>query len=278
MVSKATYAAWEAEVIAAFFTAEKPRTALIPVDGAPAVLSKEKFVLAVVPAGAAEAVAAGEATGLAASQHVQLWHIGKQKADGVRLGLDDGVYKYPACDVGGLTNVKQKLGEAVAFAGTPVAWGAASGAADGVAAAIVAQWARLAQKTLAPTLVKDVAKFLESLRASTIGDVTLRFFAPPAEHRVVVTSADVKAATGGKYYTRVFGGGDVFASESDGAGLYCGVTAKFITPNLNEGNLSMEYVQYPARFSAADPLYAAAVAAVAAVVTYGLYAVWMKRV
>ena len=70
MVSKATYTAWEAEVIAAFFTAEKPRTALIPVDGAPAVLSKEKFVLAVVPAGAAEAVAAGEAAGLAASQHV----------------------------------------------------------------------------------------------------------------------------------------------------------------------------------------------------------------
>ena len=57
MVSKATYTAWEAEVIAAFFTAEKPRTALIPVDGAPAVLSKEKYVLAVVPAGAAEAVA-----------------------------------------------------------------------------------------------------------------------------------------------------------------------------------------------------------------------------
>ena len=106
--------------------------------------------------------------------------------------------------------------------------------------------------------------------------MTLRFFAPPAEHRVVVTSADVKAATGGKYYTRVFGGGDVFASEADGAGLSCGVTAKFITPNLNEGNLSMEYVQYPARFSP-DPLYAAAVAAVAAVVTYGLYAVWMKR-
>ena len=91
MVSKATYTAWEAEVIAAFYTAEKPRTALIPVDGTPAVLSKEKFVLAVVPAGAAEAVAAGEAAGLAASQHVQLWHIGKQKADGVRLGLDDGV-------------------------------------------------------------------------------------------------------------------------------------------------------------------------------------------
>ena len=91
MVSKATYTAWEAEVIAAFFTAEKSHTGLIPVDGAPAVLSKEKFVLAVVPAGAAEAVAAGEAAGLAASQHVQLWHIGKQKADGVRLGLDDGV-------------------------------------------------------------------------------------------------------------------------------------------------------------------------------------------
>ena len=276
-VDKAAYSAWEAAVVAAFYDASHRRTPLKPTDGAPSLLTKKKVILVAVADGVAEAVADGATDGLPAHQHVQLWHIGKQKADGVRLGLDDGVYKYPACDVGGLTNVKQKLGEAVAFAGTPVAWGAASGAADGVAAAIVAQWARLAQKTLAPTLVTDVTKFLESLRASTIGDVTLRFFAPPAEHRVVVTSADVKAATGGKYYTRVFGGGDVFASESDGAGLYCGVTAKFITPNLNEGNLSMEYVQYPARFSAADPLYAAAVAAVAAVVTYGLYAVWMKR-
>jgi hypothetical protein len=34
---------------------------------------------------------------------------------------------------------------------------------------------------------------------------------------------------------------------SAGAGLYCGVTDKFVTPNLNEANLSMEYVAYSAK-------------------------------
>ena len=40
--------------------------------------------------------------------------------------------------------------------------------------------------------------------AITMGDVTLRFSLLPPEHRVVVTSSDVKAATGGKYYLRTY--------------------------------------------------------------------------
>ena len=42
----------------------------------------------------------------------------------------------------------------------------------------------------------------------------LRFYALPAEHRVIVTSNDVKKETG-KYLTRVFGG-DCHAQVSDG--------------------------------------------------------------
>ena len=54
----------------------------------------------------------GGTAGLPEHQHVQLWHLGKQKEDGVRFGLaaEDGLFKHPACDVGGLTNLKQKAG------------------------------------------------------------------------------------------------------------------------------------------------------------------------
>ena len=46
-VTKATYSAWEKATIAAFYTAEQKRTPLVPADGKPAVLSKEKVILVV---------------------------------------------------------------------------------------------------------------------------------------------------------------------------------------------------------------------------------------
>ena len=48
-----------------------------------------------------------------------------------------------------------------------------------------------------------------------MGAVVLRFHLVPPEHRVIVTPADVKAATG-KYLVRVFGGNS-HAAVSDGA-------------------------------------------------------------
>ena len=248
-----------------FFVGGRPHTALVPADGAPAVLSKEKYIVVVVAGGVADQVAASGTDGLPAHQHVQLWHIGKQKADGVRFGYaaDDGVFKHPACDVGGLTNLKQKLGEAASFVGAATAWeGAAAGdkRRDEVARALAAEWARLSRKTLPPTLAADLAKFLGTVGAA-MGDhaVTLRFHALPPEHRTVVTSADVAAATG-KYYVRIFGG-DHHAKVSDGAGLFCGVTDKFVTPNLNEANLLSEYVTYAEKEAAAAEEAAAEAAA-----------------
>ena len=79
--------------------------------------------------------------------------------------------------------------------------------------------------------------------AAAMGDVTLRFSLLPPEHRVVVTSSDAKAATGGKYYLRTYdNSGGAYAKASDGEGLYCGVTGDFITPNLLEANIESEYV------------------------------------
>ena len=247
------------------------RRPLLPTDGAPSVLSKEKFIL-VADAGFAAQVASGAAGGLPAHQHVQLWHLGKQKADGVRFGLaeEDGLFKHPALDVGGLTNLRQKLGEAATFAGDGVAVGDGA-AADAAADALVSQWKALAKRELPPTLAADIAKFVGSV-AAAMGEyaVTLRLHALPPEHRVVVTSADVAAATG-KYCVRVFGGDD-HAKLSDGAGLYCGVAEKFVTPNLSAANLESEYAPYgddaprtssPAAAAAARAAAAAAAAAAA---------------
>ena len=60
-------------------------------DGAPSLLTKRKVILVAVADGVAEAVADGATDGLPAHQHVQLWHVGKQKADGVRFGVSSSL-------------------------------------------------------------------------------------------------------------------------------------------------------------------------------------------
>ena len=76
-----------------------------------------------------EKVGSGATEGLPEHQHVQLWHFNKKAEEGVRFGhaVDDGLFKHPACCLGGLTNLWQGLGKPVNFAGTPVPWGAGTG-------------------------------------------------------------------------------------------------------------------------------------------------------
>ena len=173
MVDKATYTAWEAAVVKKFYTTERSQTPLIPTKGMPSVLSKEKFILVADACEAAgggcmsDKVRAGGTSGLREDKHVQLWHLGKQKEDGVRFGLaaEESLFKHPACDVGGLTNLKQKLGEAAAFVGKPVPWGEAGAqqTAEAVAEAVVAQWTELSKRELAASLKQDVAMFLRTV-------------------------------------------------------------------------------------------------------------------
>ena len=167
MVDESTYVAWEAEVIKAFYTSERKVTALIPTDEKHAFVRKEKYILVVDACDeeggcVSEKVGSGASEGLPEHQHVQLWHCGKDREEGVRFGLtDDGVFKHPACDPGGLTNLRQKLGEPVAFVRQPIAWGSKAGAtAETVAEQVVTTWRELTSKELTPSLVQDIAKFL----------------------------------------------------------------------------------------------------------------------
>lgn len=268
MVNRATYSAWEKATIAAFYTAEHKRTPLVPTDGSPVVLSKEKLIL-VVDGVSEEGEAISEAIQassnkpgtlrssgikerLPAHAHVQLWHAGKQEADKVRYGLaddDGGLFKHPAFDMGGLTNLKQKLGQQLTFVGTPVLWGEPGlGESADIALALLAQWREHAGKPKLhdeAALISNLDRFLQSV-SQAVGACLLRFYELPAEHRVVVTPADVRAATGA-YYVRVLGRDDPneHARASDGSGLLCGVADKLVTPNLHEKNLAVEYRTYP---------------------------------
>merc|ERR1712048_733999 len=88
----------------------------------------------------------------------------------------------------------------------------------------------------------ELLKWLMSVKEEIKEDADLNFFKPPGEHRVVVTSKDVIDSEG-KYYIRVFGG-ESHACESDGAGLFCAVTAKSVTPNYNTFNIKYECKVY----------------------------------
>ena len=172
MVDQATYAVWEAEVINMFYSNHKEQSTLIPTDEKPSALSKEKYIL-VADACAAQGgclsdmVGAGTTADLPEYQYLQLWHCGMQKKDGVRFGLArDGVFKHPACDLGGLTNLRQKLGKTVTFAGISTPWGPEAGdTAETVAQQVVAQWQQLTGKELTGMkLEENVAEFVGTVK------------------------------------------------------------------------------------------------------------------
>jgi len=250
-VSKEDYLAWEKGVIKAFFEPDQRSTALVPTDGACSVLLKEKYILvadALTKDGVClsrRAEKASSADTLPTKTKIQLWHIGKQAIDGVNLGVADEQVNHPACDLGGLTNLRQKIGSVADFVDGEdggVSWPLASMSAKTLSTLLHALWCKLSTKSLPEALKEDLQKWLGSVADALPDGAILRFHKLPSEHRVMVTPSDVRRATG-KYYVRVFGG-DSFAKESDGSGLYCGVTEKFITPNINLNNISLEYLQY----------------------------------
>ena len=124
-VSKEEYLAWESAVVSAFYTPAKRCTELVPVDGTVAVLSKEKFILVADATTGDDSTASAQvtqgATGLVAKAKVKMWHVANHALEGVNFGVSDDLFVHPACDVGGLTNLRQRVGEPASFVGGPAA-------------------------------------------------------------------------------------------------------------------------------------------------------------
>lgn len=249
-VSKSVYEAWERKVTEAFYVQEKTESDLVPKDGSPAVVSKEKVVVVVLEGDGAIAdmVAAADSSNLPAKDKVQLFHIGKKKADGVSYGLaENGKFVHPGIDLGGLTNYQQKLGEKPVFVAEKQIIVRPGCDSMAVAKELYIMWAQVAQKQFPKELREDLERAITSVQAVFKTGAVLRFWQVPPEHRVIVTSNDVRALTG-KYYVRCFGKGeDAFAVESDDKDLFAGVAEKYITPNINMNNIMLEYRTYSER-------------------------------
>jgi len=252
-VDRSTYLAWEKGVIERFFKPDRTHTHLIPTDGSPAVVVKDKVVLAVTSTTSlpSDVEANKSDVTLQEKQKINLWHIGKQKLDGVSWGLDGQYFKYAALDLGGLTNCKQKLGSPIEFEETGYKLSADSDL-QVLSEILIDRWSTLIKKELTGPLsglqydIKDeICKWLRSVQEVFKCPVHLLFFRIPQEHRVLVTSHDVKTEMGGMYYNRVFGDDDKFAVETEcSSDLFCAVAEQYVTPNYNLNNIRLEVRTY----------------------------------
>lgn len=250
-VSQESYTAWEKEVIDKYkdWLTQKPKTPLIPEDGQVSVLEKVKFILVVdanvkADSNTASFEVSQKMSTLPPKTKLKMWHVGKHKEDGVSYGWDEekNVFLHPACDVGGLTNMRQTMGEDATFLGG-FPWPLHGHNSDSIAVLLHAWWCNLSKKNLEDTLsVTELSKWLQSVQTAFPLGCILRFHKLSPEHRVVVKAADVIQKTG-RYFVRTFKD-EPYAKVSDGKELFCGITDKFVTPNLNRQNLSIEYVPY----------------------------------
>ena len=209
-VSKEDYLEWEQKVVAAFYEPEERSTSLVPAAGAPSVLSKQKVLLVVDSCDAtgsgqrgspASAVAASAPDGakLRSKDKIKLWHIGKQVNDGVSIGHAEGTFLHPACDIGGLTNYRQKVGAAGQFVGDGIPWPpdvADDAATRMMARSLKARWCEVAGRPLPESLADNLVRWLSSLTEALPEGCVLRFHALPPEHRVMALPSDVVARTG----------------------------------------------------------------------------------
>lgn len=242
VIGKAEYLDWEKKVIDAFYTPSRVCTDLMPQTGAPAVVTKRKVIVYATGGATAEMVAASS-TELPPKRKLTMFHRGSQSLDSVSHGLSGDTFSHPACDVGGLTNYKQLLGKEAENHGEIIKVHTTSQMAH-CAKLICKQWAQLAGKEFPDFFEADFKTWLISAVMAFQTDIQLHFVRLPEEHRVMATSEDVRSKTG-KYFTRCFGGpAEEFAENYNGSDLYCGVSAAYITPNLNKENLCLEYVPY----------------------------------
>ena len=168
---------------------------------------------------------------------LDLWHIGKGEMDSVSYGSDGETFKFPALDTGGLTNAVYRPGtdfKYVRFEGKTIK-------------DLYAQWKRLSGKETfrgGKEIFAGLKRWLCTVHSAS-PRFRLAFWSPPREERVILKCSEAEASVGGEYYVRVFGkGDDSYArriTPAERKSLYIGISSSFVTPNLNQSNLSNEY-------------------------------------
>lgn len=252
IIDKNKYLIWENKIIKKYYTNKDIKTELIPKNNSPSVLKQSKVILVLDFNQLSLDVDKNNKKLLPKKHKITLFHIGKMKNDLVSIGYEDNTFSYPGLDFGGLTNYKQKLGTKNSFLPTKFIVTKSTDITNNLGN-IYNTWKKYNNKKRLFTQRRGVDmklklnKFLRSaliyLNKSNYNCINIRFVKLPISHRVVVTSNDIIKFTG-TYYERIFKGDKDYAKKSSGKDLYCAITSKFITTNINKYNLLNEYSTY----------------------------------
>lgn len=247
MISKEEWEKWEAEVFDAFYDSNaRLVTDITPTNGSPTVACRRKIMLVPVEFSdgqlMTERVKARES--VPSVRTIKLHHVSGHKP-GVKYGLeaadhrDANIFKYPALDTAGNSNLRQTLGEDPA--GELVFQPEDTN--------IFEHWKRLVPN-LDPSFESHIEKWITDVQKEIPRSVIYQLYSLRPEHRTLVTMADVRDRTGA-YYIRVYGKGDKeYATESDGETIYCAIflsnpdNRRVLNTNITQQNISDEYFAY----------------------------------
>lgn len=238
-VNKTTYQEWQAKVIKQFYSQKQDKD-----HDKIFAATKKKVIVVLIPYKShsmSYVVESNCLIKLPNKTKLDMYHIGNEQTDKVSYGLENDVFFYPACDVGGLTNYLHKVGTKPEFAlDEHILYDPFSNSQHGP---LYEKWVELSGRDSFTDDVKHgFDLWLKSLYHLPFGKMSINFVVLPTEQRMIVHPELVKEKTGA-YYTRVYGQGDEkYAQVSNGDSLWCAVSETYITPNINLKNLQNEYV------------------------------------
>lgn len=269
-VTKKQYEKWESSIIAY-------NNQIVPRDGEPKLVKRRKVMIICdfQCKGAkkslvrmVERVTQKTMSSLPPKHRIHLYHIGNNGPDTVSIGYERKpsaeskagtfVFKHPAIDFGGLTNLHQLQGESVPFLNaTPYVLHARTNV-TAMSKTLVQQWLIHSLKTQFMNhahIHKGLHKWLVSVQnllkapQALYERANIYFYSLPDEIRMIYTSKDIHKRFG-QYYKRTYSGDahQHATRVSPDKHTYCSIShnnklgTSFITPNLNEENVLNEYV------------------------------------
>lgn len=272
-ITKKQYEKWESAIIA-------HSNSVLPRDGSPTLVKRRKVIVVcdfnsncsknsfsqMVESLTSQNISN---TQLPEKHRIKLHHIGNNCTEAVSLGYEQKkktstngkaskiVFKHPATDFGGLTNLHQLQGECISYRNkTPYVLSTRTNTTK-FTKTLMQQWlvhshkhAFANNKRIQAGLYKWVVSVKELLKTADLyKHANINFYSLPDEIRIIHTSNDIHKRFG-KYYNRIYTG-----DENNHAThippdkhTYCSIAynnkldTPFITPNLNATNLQNEYV------------------------------------
>jgi hypothetical protein len=243
MVSKEDYSSFEKNIIKDLFITNQKSEVRVPKNDKPVYAIKKKVIIVldyyIQNQKISDLVLSNNNNlPLPKKEYIKLYHIGNKKYDNVSIGLSNSIFTFPAIDLGGLTNYKQSLGQKAEFIGKGL--NITNSFSQKEMDSIYTLWKKYSGKKMFYGNVKKELKKVLSGVLSYYPSVHISFVKVPEEYRVIYSSKYIQEKYL-KYYLRLFNGTD-YAKEVKGDNkLFCGITDKYITPNLNINNIRNEY-------------------------------------